>query len=181
MAIVFLDTEFTSLDQNFPSLISMGLVDETGSREFYAELPETGWQARLSPWAQQHVVPQLNGGTCVVEPATLATRLHDWFADFAAPVQIVCVTPKYDFEFLKEVLSDCWPNNLSLESNWFYSVSLDCGTQEQLEQVWVEHFSSAPNHHALHDAKMLRSLWQNARLPDFVKYADNARFALRVD
>jgi hypothetical protein len=47
--LIFLDTEFTGLDQAKPDLVSIGLVDETG-REFYAELPEAHWTVQCNEW-----------------------------------------------------------------------------------------------------------------------------------
>jgi hypothetical protein len=45
--LLFLDTEFTGLNQAKPDLISIGLVDEAG-REFYAELPESHWTVQCN-------------------------------------------------------------------------------------------------------------------------------------
>lgn len=44
--LIFLDTEFTGLAQRWPRLISIGLVSEDGSREFYAELTAEGCMER---------------------------------------------------------------------------------------------------------------------------------------
>ena len=46
--ILFLDTEFTGLDQAKPDLISIALVDEAG-REFYAELPPSHYACWRRP------------------------------------------------------------------------------------------------------------------------------------
>lgn len=45
--LIFIDTEFTGLDQKKPDFISIGLVDDTG-REFYAELRESQWKAQCN-------------------------------------------------------------------------------------------------------------------------------------
>lgn len=63
---VFLDTEFTSLDQS-ASLISIGLITEDASRSFYAELLNTYLQEKCSAFVLQEVLPLLDA-PLLVEP-----------------------------------------------------------------------------------------------------------------
>jgi hypothetical protein len=63
--LIFLDIEFTGLDQAKPDLISIGLVAEAG-REFYAELPESHWAIRQAPGSGKGAVikPHLCSRPC---------------------------------------------------------------------------------------------------------------------
>lgn len=45
--MLFLDTEFTGLDQHKPDLIAVALVDMEG-REFYAELPPSHYAVQCN-------------------------------------------------------------------------------------------------------------------------------------
>ena len=56
MKVLFLDTEFTGLQQN-TSLISIGIVAESGE-EFYAELNDYD-RSQLSPWLKENVIKKL--------------------------------------------------------------------------------------------------------------------------
>ncbi len=53
--IVFVDTEFTSLDPYKGELLSVGLVKLNGE-ELYVELE---WDGAVDKWVQEHVVPFL--------------------------------------------------------------------------------------------------------------------------
>jgi len=60
--LIFLDTEYTGLSHPAQArkLLSLALVAEDGSAEWYAELD--GWElADCDPWVQDHVVPLMTG------------------------------------------------------------------------------------------------------------------------
>jgi len=73
--ILFLDTEFTGLDQDKPDLISLALVDEAG-REFYAELPPSHYAVQCNEWVHFNVLPHLWGGDHVQSVADIRDRLN---------------------------------------------------------------------------------------------------------
>jgi hypothetical protein len=60
MSRIFFDTEFTGLRAD-AALISIGLVDETGS-EFYAELSDTYQTTECSDFCREQVLLHLEGG-----------------------------------------------------------------------------------------------------------------------
>jgi len=65
---IFFDTEFTDLCAK-PKLISIGLVDETGERTFYAELTDTYEREDCGDFAIEIVLPLLDGGeACMTLP-----------------------------------------------------------------------------------------------------------------
>lgn len=70
--ILFLDTEFTGLDQDKPDLISIALVDEKG-REFYAELPTSHYAVQCNEWVHFNVLPHLWGGDHVLSVVDIVT------------------------------------------------------------------------------------------------------------
>jgi hypothetical protein len=55
---IFFDTEFTDLSIG-ARLISIGLIDETGERMFYAELSDTWQEQDASDFAHLNVLPLL--------------------------------------------------------------------------------------------------------------------------
>lgn len=70
---VFLDTEYTGLQPpDARKLLSLALVAEDGSAEWYAELD--GWElADCDPWVQRH--PSLIGGGLGVDVPVLSITL----------------------------------------------------------------------------------------------------------
>jgi hypothetical protein len=154
--LIFLDTEFTGLDQDKPDLISIGLVDELG-REFYAELPEFHWTVQCNEWVHFNVLPHLWRGKYVDNEATIGKRLKAWIEDFEEDVVIVSDWPQGDFFIhLKRLLPE-WPKNLSSWPIQFGPWSMGEEIQPVLQKVIDEYHTDArPLHHALHDAHSLR-------------------------
>ena len=87
--LIFFDTEFTGLIVD-AKLISIGLIDETGERTFYAELSDT-WgieDCKHEPFVLEAVLPHLEGGAARMTMAELGQRLSDWLKAFGHPVQM---------------------------------------------------------------------------------------------
>lgn len=84
---IFFDTEFTSLADD-AQLISIGLVDETGQRTFYAEvqgiLPD-----QCSAFCRANVLPLLEHGSIALPLDELRGTLHAWLAALG-PATLVC-------------------------------------------------------------------------------------------
>ena len=153
--LIFLDTEFTGLDQIKPDLISIALVDETG-REFYAELPPATYQVQLSEWAHDNVVCHLRGGKYIQTMEQIRGRILPWITATREKTMIVTDCPDADFTLLKRVLLD-WPKNLAKEPMLFTSWSMGGNKQPALEKRMSEYFTQEqPRHHALNDAHALR-------------------------
>lgn len=169
MILIFLDTEFTGLDQPSPRLISLGMVAENGA-EFYAELPQKDYLTSCDPWVWKNVLPLLKGGDCEMPLDVLRPRLGEWF-DALGAVRIVTDSPEFDFELLRGVL-DPWPANVARLPLRFDSTSLGISTQQALASIRDSYFSSTrPEHHALHDAHALRQMWLGAAmLPEMTEW-----------
>lgn len=154
--LIFLDTEFTGLDQNKPDLISIGLVDETG-REFYAELPEAHWAVQCNEWVHFNVLPHLSGRSPHVQSeAFIRERLTAWIENVKDEVLIVTDCPDADFTQLKRLLTQ-WPRNLNNLPMLFTAWSMGDDQQPALQRLMKDHYGPCrPEHHALHDAHALR-------------------------
>lgn len=153
--LIFLDTEFTGLDQIKPDLISIALVDETG-REFYAELPPAHYAVQCNEWVHFNVLPHLWGGGHVQSVACIRERLAVWIESIRDPAMIVTDCPDADFTLLKQLLPE-WPKNLATDPILFNAWSMGDDWQPALEKRMSSyHTCDRPAHHALHDAHSLR-------------------------
>ena len=106
--LVFLDTEYTGLQPpDARKLLSLALVAEDGSAEWYAELD--GWElADCDPWVQRHVLPLMSGPRLSRDAARKS--LLAWFAKQPRSVQAACDSST-DWHFLREILGE-HPANL---------------------------------------------------------------------
>ena len=154
--LIFLDTEFTDFD--YPQLISIGLVAESGER-FYAEM-SNGWSREgCSPFVVQTILPQLTAGDFLQERCYAGRRLADWLAQQAGPVRVVTDAPGYDWVLMLDLLAGLAPGNLYPEPLVFYS---DCFPElvPLLQEAREKAFTDTPAHHALNDAEALREAWE---------------------
>lgn len=156
---VFFDTEFTGTDHRYPRLISIGLVSEDGSREFYAELTPEGYMPKVTPWVRENVLPLLDNGERVT-PAELTHRLGDWLAGFGEPVQLATDSLQYDWPMIQAIFwsNATWPTNLDrkpLLLTMNYLNDYDAFTKA-VEQSFA---NGLRRHHALDDAKANRLGW----------------------
>jgi hypothetical protein len=154
--LVFVDTEFTGLDQEKPDLISIALVDEAG-REFYAELPPSHYAVQCNEWVHLNVLPHLWGGKHVQSVPVIRDRLTAWLAAGGDGLVIVTDCPDADFRFLRWLLLQ-WPPNVAPAPRLFSSWSMGDEEQPQLQaRMQNYHSIERPAHHALHDANSLRA------------------------
>ena len=151
MQHIFLDTEFTDVLK--PRLISVGMVDETGEREFYGELSPTLWQRHASEFVQDHVVMHLKSagadtsGIYATEKS-LKRALYDWLVQ-RGQVTLVTDAPHYDIGLLDRLFRGHWPSNVD---------------QSVKEYQYPENnpgFENGRPHEALQDAKLLRQAFLN--------------------
>jgi hypothetical protein len=155
MVMIFMDAEFTGLDQVKPDLISIGLVDEAG-HEFYAELPPSHYAVQCNEWVHFNVLPHLWGGKYVQSVAEIRSRLRTWISRIQEQAVIVNDCPDSDFRLLLWLLPD-WPQNLDLEPILFTAWAMGVDAQPELEARMARyHTGDRPAHHALHDAHSLR-------------------------
>ncbi len=158
--LIFLDTEFTNLTARHPKLLSMALVPEDGQvASFYGELAmgeEGGWTYwDCSDFVQESVLPLMHGGDALMDWYELRENLYDWFKAISEEVQIACDS-MIDFQFLRSLLSECWPPNLArkrFDLCLIQNAVFDEGAQR--------HFTpERPPHNALTDAQAHRLGWQ---------------------
>jgi len=153
--LIYLDTEFTGLNQAKPDLISIGLVDESG-REFYAELPESHWTVQCNEWVHFNVLPHLWGGEHIQSEASIREKLFEWIESVGSTCVIVTDCPDADFFMQLRRLLPQWPNNLN---NWpilFSTWAMGDAKQPELQQLMESYYGPGkPLHHALHDAHAL--------------------------
>jgi hypothetical protein len=152
--LVFFDTEFTGLIVD-PKLISIGCVDETGTKTFYAELSDTWTLGDLSEFARGAVLPRLEGGDVVMTMNELTLRLADWLEDFGGSIQLATDSLAWDWPWIREIFEplDTWPRNLDgkpvlLLPNTVFNLAVENAFTKGLRR-----------HHALDDAKANRLGW----------------------
>lgn len=87
MLRIFFDTEFTGLTTD-AKLISVGLIDETGGRTFYAELSDTWRPDEVGDFARHTVLPLLGDPASRMTKQELGNRLTVWLASFDGPVKL---------------------------------------------------------------------------------------------
>lgn len=166
MMLLFLDTEFTGLDQENPSLISLALVKEDGDF-FYAELAPTCYVHRASGWVRQNVMPHLWGGSYRTLTEELSAKVCAWIDAIPGKVTVVTDAPNYDFEQMLKPLLVPWPQNLAKQPVIFDRLALGECHRETLEIYRGAYFTpDKPEHHALHDAQALRQAWERAKMLD---------------
>lgn len=147
---LFLDTEYTGLDRKSPQLISLALVAEDGSREWYAELSDGWTEQECSPFVLREVLPHLSGPT--LSCAEASASLRNWFAE--APRRcIAACDAESDFQFLLELLGER-PKNLEPQR---YDLAPLIDTTAYHQAVEKYHAQpGCPWRHALHDARSYR-------------------------
>lgn len=152
MKTIFFDIEFTDLADD-AKLISIGLVDVTGQKTFYAELTDT-WQPQdASVFVRQNVLPHLQGGDARMTWAELVERLTAWLQDFGEPVRLATDSLTWDWPWIQRILRQA--PNLACEP---LVLSMNNLTHILLfEQARDAAFANGlRKHHALDDAEANR-------------------------
>jgi len=152
--LIFLDTEYTDSVQI--DLISIGMVAEDGSAEFYAERCDYPAED-CNAFVRVAVLPLLDAppGQVLTRDA-LAARLRAWFASLPHEVAIGC-DDRTDYELLVDALDGELPANIV--------GILDVRPTTADAKVFhlaASQYHAAPGHpwhHALHDAKAIRAGW----------------------
>lgn len=152
--LIFFDTEFTDLIVD-PQLISIGLIDETGERTFYAELSDTYRLADVGDFAREAVLPQLEGGVVRLTMAELREQLRAWLEAFGEPVKLATDSLSWDWPWIQEIFEDLatWPPNLDGKP---LILAQDTEFNLAIERAFAD---GLRRHHALDDAKANRLAW----------------------
>lgn len=148
---IFFDTEFTGLTDD-AKLISIGLVDETGVDEFYAELRDTYQVSECSEFCRKEVLPHLEGGEAQLGLAELRVTLTAWLGARGPGAVLVCDCSR-DVVQLATVLPNGLPANISVQVlGWWGNLQrhiFNFGRR-------IHHRHALRVHHALDDAKVNR-------------------------
>ncbi|WP_114970394.1 hypothetical protein [Rhodoferax ferrireducens] len=151
--LIFLDTEYTGLSHpaDARKLLSLAVVAEDGSAEWYAELD--GWElVDCDPWVQRHVVPLMIGPSLSRDAARAS--LQDWFATRPRRVQAAC-DAEIDWRFLLGLLGER-PENLAPQRHDLAPLIDTAIYNNTLTAYFAK---GHPEHHALHDARAYRLGW----------------------
>lgn len=169
--IVYVDTEFTGMkpDLNDAQLISIGLIDETGTKTFYAELTGGYTQDQCCQFVIDEIIPLLDAPqlpreldfTAIYARMTaeqVREYLAAWFMQFDRPIELRSDQPEFEWHFINRIFSGHpWPENLQTD----VSQCLPMAGPMQLLRYYnrAEHICNAQKfrrHHALDDAKVMR-------------------------
>lgn len=170
--LIFFDTEFTVIlppngNPAESGLISIGLVDESGDKTFYAELtdtyaidfrPETHHLPYSSDFVREAVLPHLQGGDYRMTLAELRERLRAWLESFPGQVDLVSDSG-VDWQWLTRIYQNSErPENLRSWRHFIPASITVIGLRENYHKN-----PSHPQHHALHDAIGLQLAWYDGK------------------
>jgi hypothetical protein len=146
---VFLDAEFTDFIEC--QLIPVGLVTEAGT-EFYAELPDFDTSI-CSDFTQAAALPQLGGQVSIRgDEAAVGSAVSSWLHNQGEHIDVLG-SYMMDWELLCYLVRD--PATLALPA-WISWQNISHLVEQRA--LWHYHrASSNTSHHALHDARALRS------------------------
>jgi hypothetical protein len=150
---IFFDTEFTGLTAD-AKLISIGLIDESGLNEFYAELTDTYELGNCCDFCHREVIPHLQGGALRQSLGEVRTRLEAWLRARGLNTVLVCDSPR-DVTQLAVLFPEGRPANVSIEVlPWQSNLKrriFNFGRR-------IHRQSGFRVHHALNDARVNRLL-----------------------
>lgn len=146
--IVFLDTEFSSLNPYEGEILSIGLVKPNGE-EFYIELEYDG---PVSDWVKEHILPTLKGPKVSREEAKQKIKE---FIGSSKSYMVAYVNQFDDVYFHKLFQGDELPYYwLPID---FASMMFAAGLNP--ETLLTGYDGKYVEHHALDDAKLLRDCY----------------------
>ena len=148
---IFFDTEFTNLTAD-AKLIAIGLVDESGLNEFYAELNDTYELSGCSDFCLREVIPHLQGAAVRRSLSEVRAELEAWLRDRGPGTILVCDSPR-DITQLAAVLPAGPPANVALQVlGWQGNLKRRIFNYDRrIHRKW-----GLKVHHALDDAKVNR-------------------------
>lgn len=162
MINIFFDTEFTQLEEEGAKLISIGLVDESGDKRFYAELTDTWKIADCSKFVISNVLPLLEGGPNQMTIANLRNSLKVWIEALGDEARLVSDAPSWDWPMIRAIFpdADTWPQNLAKQPA---ELGLEKTQWTRYQDAVDQSFTlGLRQHHAGDDAEAMRQGWISA-------------------
>ena len=150
---IFFDTEFTGVAPA-AKLISIGLVDESGAHEFYAELTDTYEAVECSEFCRKEVLPHLQGGAAEQTLAELRVALPAWLKLQGPGAALVCDSAR-DVAQLEAVLPHGVSSNVTVSVLGFWG-NLKRRVLNRGRRIHRQRGLRV--HHALDDAKVNRQI-----------------------
>ncbi len=160
-ALIFLDTEFSSLDPYRGEILSIGMVKEEG-QELYLELEHAG---EVDAWPREHVLPTLTESKVSREEARHRIR------EFVGPGEPLAVSyvNQFDVLYLYKLFTvdDCPFFWLPLDfASMLYALGYnppECYEPPQLLAQFGVDTGKYRGHHALDDARLLREVYRKLK------------------
>lgn len=155
MTYVFLDTEWA--DEHASQLVSLALVSEDGTREYYAEVDPLPSDPKR--FVADTVYPLLEGGDKALALDELASAVANFLASLPAPA--VLADHVNDLRLLRALLAgEHW--ELLLRNGLIATRMIKDSRMREISEAW---FCADParlsrRHHALVDAHALRHTWR---------------------
>jgi len=147
--IIFLDTEFSSLNPYEGEILSIGLVRLNGE-EFYIELEYDG---PVSDWVKENILPTLKAPK--VSRAEAKSKIKEFIGD-SAPYMVAYINQFDDVYFHKLFQGDTLPYYwLPID---FASIMFAAGMNPETLLIGYDG-GKYIEHHALDDAKLLRDCY----------------------
>ena len=159
--IVFLDTEFSSLDPNKGEILSIGLVKINGE-ELYLELE---YEGEVDEWVKKNILPTLKEPKVSREEAV--KRVKEFIGD--TKPHIVGYINQDDVIYWQKLY-----RSVGVKNNPFHLVSIDFATilfisgidpesyyfddENFYKKVGID-YKKYKKHHALDDAKLLKEVY----------------------
>jgi len=156
--IIFLDTEFSSLDPYKGEILSIGLVKENGE-ELYLELEHND---EIDDWVKKHIIPKLKGEKVSREEAKEKIKK---FVGKKKPIMMAYVN-QFDAIYTYKLFT--------IEGNPFFWMPIDFASilfahgfdpseyydkQKQFAKKFGINAEKFTQHNALDDARLLREVY----------------------
>jgi hypothetical protein len=148
MSRVYLDTEFTTLNQYTYKLISLALVVPHGP-ELYVELIDAWEESDCSDFVLEVVLPQLNLESHGRTTRQARTELLDFLGKLG-PVEIICDAPQWDWPLLAWLAGPAGLPKTVIQGEIAGNADLTYSGPE-------------PPHHALEDARLLADILERSQ------------------
>lgn len=159
--IIFIDTEFSSLDPEVGEVLSIGIVKSDGA-ELYLELKHDG---EVSEWVAKHIIPTLS--EIKLTPKQAVQTIREFLGE-TNPYAIAYVD-NYDLIYLTKLFGvgklpfrwmtiDMTSVLFTLGKNPVKYAPDQPGASNAYKKLGID-LKKYRKHHALDDAKLLRELW----------------------